>query len=153
MPTMKEQFWANVDRTGNCWLWTACRDRYGYGRLSAEGRRYKAHRASWELHFGPIPEGKGVLHSCDNPPCVRPDHLFLGTQVDNIRDMIAKGRYVNGFKGKTSVRPLRSQCGRGHDYTPENTGFAKAGNRFCKQCKALTERRWKDEHKKKRPAA
>jgi hypothetical protein len=70
------------------------KNKLGYGRLHyGGGMQYRsAARISWELHFGPIPEGLWVLHKCDNPRCVRPDHLFLGTSLDNVRDMIAKGR-------------------------------------------------------------
>jgi hypothetical protein len=76
----------------NCWLWTACRDVNDYGIIRVDGKNMQAHRASWIIHFGEIPQGVNVLHSCDTPPCVNPKHLFLGTQLDNIRDCIAKGR-------------------------------------------------------------
>ena len=88
-------FWAGLDRSGDCWIWT--RERYpsGYGVLTRAGLRVKAHRLAWELTYGPTPDGLLVLHHCDNPPCVRPAHLFLGTQADNVRDMDAKGRRRN----------------------------------------------------------
>lgn len=92
------------DRTGECWLWTAARNRDGYGLINAS-RSLKttgglAHRAAWELAHGPIPPGLYVLHSCDNPPCVRADHLFLGSQKDNMRDAARKGRrWYTGRKG------------------------------------------------------
>ena len=92
---LAERFWARVSKTDGCWLWVgASRTTFGYGVISRGGRRSQigAHRASWEIHFGPIPDGMSVLHRCDNPPCVRPDHLFLGTQSDNIRDMARKAR-------------------------------------------------------------
>jgi hypothetical protein len=97
-----ERFWRRVDKSGDCWVWTGPTIRDGYGRLSVGLRPQRhhvlAHRLSWQLHFGPIPEGKLVLHRCDNPPCVRPDHLFLGTDLDNKRDCIQKGRarYAKG---------------------------------------------------------
>lgn len=88
-----DRFWSKVDRSGDCWTWTASRTRHGYGRIGLGHDRVEtAHRVSWMLANGPIPEGVFVCHRCDNPPCVRPDHLFLGTALDNIRDMIAKGR-------------------------------------------------------------
>lgn len=80
-----------VDPDG-CWLWTGLADQHGYGRIHFEGRVTRAHRVSWMIHEGPIPEGQKVLHRCDTPACVRPDHLFLGTQADNMADMNAKGR-------------------------------------------------------------
>jgi hypothetical protein len=93
---LAERFWRYVERSTGCWLWIGCRQRPGYGRIGREGgkgTRY-AHHVSWELHYGPIPEGQQVLHRCDNPPCVRPDHLFLGSQLENVRDMWDKGRAV-----------------------------------------------------------
>lgn len=95
-----ERFWARVNQSGECWLWTGQRI-HGYGRLrlrTPEGRdRYiPAHRVSWELANGPIPPGLRVLHRCDVPACVRPEHLFLGTPTDNVADMVAKGRQQRG---------------------------------------------------------
>ena len=86
-----------------CWIWVASVDRRGYGRIQGGGRRagvLGAHRASWIIHFGAIPDGLHVLHHCDNPPCVNPAHLFLGTPKDNVADMRAKGRYVGNPDGK-----------------------------------------------------
>jgi hypothetical protein len=85
-------FWSKAVRSEGCWEWSAARSHYGYGKLTYLGRSRIAHRMAWEFAFGPIPAGLFVLHHCDNPPCVRPDHLFLGTQADNIRDKISKGR-------------------------------------------------------------
>jgi hypothetical protein len=91
---LADRFWKKVAKGDGCWNWIGRRNALGYGFLKAlNGRRQvRAHRISWELHFGPIPDGLAVLHRCDNPPCVRPDHLFLGTQTDNMRDMWTKGR-------------------------------------------------------------
>lgn len=90
--TAPSRFWARVDKSGNCWLWTGATDDKGYGRLSFKGRRAIAPRVAYELTHGVSPGQLQVLHRCDNPPCVNPDHLFLGTNADNIRDMCAKGR-------------------------------------------------------------
>ncbi len=87
-----ELFWPNVRRGSGCWGWTALRHRDGYGITSRTLGRIRAHRLSWQIHNGPIPRGMHVLHRCDNPPCVRPDHLFLGTHADNMADKIRKGR-------------------------------------------------------------
>src|SRR3954470_5960578 len=92
-----ERFWPKVERRGSdeCWPWVGARQQTGYGILfkSSRPRRWHlAHRLSWELHNGPIPGGLHVLHRCDNPPCVNPAHLFLGTQADNNRDRGRKGR-------------------------------------------------------------
>jgi hypothetical protein len=76
-----------------CWLWTGSVIEDGYGRLKGHTRALVlAHRFAWEATFGPIPDGFQVLHECDTPPCINPDHLFLGTHTDNMRDMSAKGR-------------------------------------------------------------
>lgn len=81
---------------GECWIWQRATDRDGYGQLRREGSLIAAHRFLYEVFNGPIPEGKNVLHHCDTPPCVNPDHLFLGTQQDNLADMCAKGRQAKG---------------------------------------------------------
>ena len=90
-----ERFWSKVRKTDECWVWTASKDREGYGEIARPGKSagmLGAHRVSWEIHFGPVPEDMDVLHTCDNPPCVRPDHLYLGTHADNMRDMALRGR-------------------------------------------------------------
>jgi hypothetical protein len=92
--TLEERFWSRVRKSDGCWEFVSGASK-GYGYLNI-GRRDEqevlAHRYSWELHNGPIPDGLLVLHRCDNPPCVRPDHLFLGTKKDNADDMVRKGR-------------------------------------------------------------
>lgn len=104
-PTVAERFWPKVDMTGDgCWEWQASRFRRPpYGQFQYEGRPHVAHRIAWILSNGPIPEGKKVLHSCDNPPCCRPSHLFIGTDSDNMKDMISKGRGKPW--GKNQVTP------------------------------------------------
>ena len=88
-----ENFWSKVRRDDGCWIWTAFTNDQGYGVFGIGGRQTMlAPRFSWQLANGPIPQGLNVLHKCDNPPCVRPDHLFLGTRLDNARDREQKGR-------------------------------------------------------------
>lgn len=87
------RFWSKVDRRADgCWTWTSQRDASGYGLFWIGGRTRRAHRIAFLLGGGTLTEGFCVLHRCDNPPCVRPDHLFLGTQRDNLRDAVRKGR-------------------------------------------------------------
>lgn len=89
------RFLARVEQTSGCWIWRGnVRVRGGYGRLGYCGRPQLAHRVAYQIFVGPIPEGMDVCHRCDNPPCVRPDHLFVGTALDNIKDSIKKGRYM-----------------------------------------------------------
>lgn len=90
-----EQFWARVEKTEGCWLFRGAHDPMGYGyvrRTAIAPHMLKAHRYSWMLLKGEIPDGLCVLHRCDNPPCVNPDHLFLGTINDNNQDKKNKGR-------------------------------------------------------------
>jgi hypothetical protein len=93
------RFWRKVGKTPDCWLWLGAVDHGGYGRFWTGTKRTSAHRASYEINWHPIPAGMHVCHSCDNPRCVRPTHLFLGTKHDNMRDASRKGR-INGTAGK-----------------------------------------------------
>ena len=94
-----ERFMEKVERSPDgCWLWTASKRRRGYGQFALrDNRPIPAHRASWILFHGEIPDGMCVLHRCDVPACVNPDHLFLGTKQDNSIDMAEKGRVKNQF--------------------------------------------------------
>ena len=126
--SVDERFWTKVKKSkekDGCWEWMAFRDRHGYGRIGCSGRRIKtAHRVSWEMVCGEIPDGMFVLHRCDNPACVRPDHLFLGTQKDNMLDCAQKGRYC-GTLNVGDVLEIREKYANG------NTSHRKLGKEFC----------------------
>jgi hypothetical protein len=90
--SLKERLLNKAVREGDCLVWRGHRSKRGYGRIRVAGKWRPAHVVSYEVHKGPIPAGLKVLHSCDNPPCIEPAHLSAGTQLDNVQDMLAKGR-------------------------------------------------------------
>lgn len=91
--TPAEVFFSHVEKTPGCWIWIGSAVASGHGQVNlADGERWLAHRLSWVIHYGAIPDGLNVCHKCDNPPCANPAHLFLGTQADNVQDAIQKGR-------------------------------------------------------------
>jgi hypothetical protein len=103
--SLSERFWRLVDKSDvdGCWVWVGNKIK-GYGRVVVKGRRYKAHILSYELHSGPVSSGLVVCHTCDNPACVRPDHLWLGTHTQNIADRHAKGRTARGKQISNTVK-------------------------------------------------
>ena len=127
---MDERFWEKVDTSGECWEWTASTSHGGYGRINLPGspkRSMGAHRYSFLLHYGPFDQRLFVCHHCDNPGCVRPNHLFLGDAIDNAVDMSLKRR----GKGQD-----RTHCPKGHPYDDENTYYppSRPNSRACKEC-------------------
>lgn len=139
--TVEERFLEKVRKvTNRCWLWTGGKgkrkDGLMSGRFWMDGKLWMASRASWELHYGPIPDGLCVCHHCDNPLCVRPDHLFLGTQKDNMQDASRKGRIVSNGRPRTVTH-----CKRGHAFTEENTIIQARGYKQCRPCRNMMMRK------------
>ncbi len=132
MMTVQERIETRIKKDSNgCWLWTGCVNNKGYGALYIRGKVEGAHRAYWEVYNGSIPDNMCVLHTCDNPPCVNPDHLFLGTQSDNMIDKIKKGRDHNTNK---------TCCKRKHPFDEKNTRYYTykgVTGRHCRACERL----------------
>lgn len=118
-------FWEKVDIKDplSCWNWNGYTKSHGYGELRREGKVIRAHRLSFTINIGTIPDGALVCHTCDNRRCVNPDHLFLGTPTDNMRDCAAKGRFYR-------QRNPPTVCKRGHS----EWGIRTEGGKFCKAC-------------------
>ena len=117
-----------------CWVWPGSRSVNGYGQTHFEGRHWRLHRWMFSFAVRPIPPGMNVLHKCDNRACCNPDHLWLGTQRENVQDCIDKNRHP---------QLVKTHCPRGHEYTPENTlhlAGRMVGKRNCKACSRISSR-------------
>lgn len=127
---LSARFWPRINKTATCWLWTGSKNRSGYGHLKVCRRYVAVHRISWQIANGKaIPDGLLACHHCDTPLCVNPEHLFLGTHTDNMRDMHAKGR-----GGVRVRRDGVSACRRGHVFTPGTTYWNTPSKRACRIC-------------------
>jgi hypothetical protein len=123
-----------ADLTAPC-IEAGARSDTGYGRVTHEGKQWAAHRLAWTLAHGPIPDGMLVLHHCDNRACWNVEHLFLGSQADNMADMVAKGRHANQAK---------THCAKGHPYDDANTWTSPStGERACRACLNDRQRRYR----------
>ena len=129
---VKARFLDKFTVTPGCWLWRGAITSTGYGHMKVGEHYEKAHRIAWRFAYGVIPDGLQVCHRCDNPPCVNPDHLFLGTQVDNLRDCYRKGRMPQFEPFIQSQRDVIA-CPHGHDYTQHV--YLWRGKRYCRECR------------------
>lgn len=121
------RFWPKVDRSGDCWLWLGAKKASGYGNFGLTNNKcVLAHRFSFELERGPIPEGLELDHLCRNPSCVNPEHLEPVTRAEN--------------KRRTRGIHLLSHCKRGHEFTADNTYVCRYGSRRCRECMRIMER-------------
>lgn len=132
-----ERFWKSVSKEPHekgCWEWQGGKARRGYGRLSTRGGMVAAHRFSFWVHNKFLIDTLPICHRCDNPSCVNPEHLFQGTQLDNARDCLAKGRFIG---------QRQNCCKRGHPFTPENTIIKpkRPTQRECKTCQRMHEKK------------
>ena len=114
MLKLEDRFAENVERSDGCWTWKGGKSPRGYGKIEVCGRSLRAHRLAYELFVGPIPTGLMVCHTCDNPSCVRPDHLFAGTGQENTDDKVRKGRQARGEAHYARTSPEKLARGDRH---------------------------------------
>ncbi len=146
MLSITKKFWSRVKKSNRCWIWTGTKTGHPkrlYGTIYFQGKPIQAHRLSWFIKYGQQPK-LNVLHKCDNPPCVRPSHLFLGTQKDNMMDAARKGRLIPWNANK-------KRCHNGHALIGSNLIFYKRKGKknlghTCRTCKLENNRRyyWKE---------
>ena len=138
--TAEQRFWTKVDKTGPCWEWTGYRRPDGYGQVRVDGVLLAAHRYSWSLRYGPVPDGLTLDHLCRNPACVRPSHLEPVTRGENVR------RGIVGLLNRARITST-SECQRGHPFDAENTYVKPNGVRACRTCKRESLRQWRARQK------
>lgn len=133
MKTLESRFWGKVEKTSRCWNWKGCKDKNGYGSIfvKSPNKTMSVHRLSFKLANGFLPRKLDVCHTCDNPGCVNPKHLWVGTAKENIQDCIKKKRFSD-HHGKYLKE--RTHCPKKHLYDKENTYVRKTGGRACRAC-------------------
>lgn len=124
MKSLKQRFKGKTRWSNGCKIWTGTRDADGYGNMVINNVRYRSHRVAYEMRYGTIPKGKWILHKCDKPACVNPNHLYAGTALENNRDAVNRKRHRNSKK---------THCKRGHKLLGENLNIRR-GQRECIKC-------------------
>jgi len=135
-----EEFWRNVEKTAECWNWLGSKDRDGYGRVRFDGRTHGAHNLSFKLHFGDVSDGLDVCHTCDNPGCVRPDHLWAGSRAQNMADCVEKGRLNRGKLSENDVLTIRERYSAGYRWQDLAVEYGVSATHMLRVVKG---RRWK----------
>lgn len=126
-----ERFWSKVAKSNGCWEWQGQITNRGYGQfVIRHGKKIYAHRYAYEMEYGPIEIGLFICHHCDNRKCVRPSHLFVGTQKDNIQDAVRKCRMANGYRNGRHLHPLSTARG-------ERSGKAKLSDEIVREIRRL----------------
>lgn len=144
---VKNRILHNVEMVpeSGCWIWMRALNGHGYPQMHLRGKQVRVHRVSYEAFVGPIPDGCFICHRCDTPACVNPNHLFAGTNSDNLLDAVAKRRQWQSSK---------THCLSGHEFTPRNTyiGIRRNGStmRVCRECKRIAQQRLRDKRKEAR---
>lgn len=144
--SLEQRFWnfVHFEPNSGCWLWGGCVNGWGYGQIRRgpkDAGTLIATRVSLEIHGRPVPDNLFALHTCDNPPCVNPDHLFIGDQKKNMEDCLSKGRFYRAPPGTKRNIKIREYCKHGHERTPENLMCGAGGYQICKACRSIQDAR------------
>lgn len=129
------------DPNTGCFNWTKGKDKDGYGKIRYNNQHMRTHRVMYLLHYGVNPDKLLVCHKCDNPSCINPEHLFLGTPKTNMEDKVSKGRLKNQHMFKT-------HCKNGHEFNGENTEIQTYSGKKRRVCKICYVKAWKERNKK-----
>lgn len=146
-----DRFWSKVDRRNpdECWPWLASADQRGYGVFYCDGKRQRATRVSWAIENGkPFPTDLDACHTCDNPGCVNPAHIWPGTPSENAKDALRKGRLYIPDPSQ-HANPNKTHCKRGHPLSGENLTMTVQGHRSCKICLRVHREKWRKAHRAK----